>query len=163
MEAAVPLDPKLLIAAPLWNTLLSELHRRTEGRHESGAFLLGTKADDHREVQQVVYYDQLDPCAYSSGVVILHAASFGPLWDICRARNLSVVADIHLHPRQAWQSEADRTNPMIARAGHLALIAPWFARPPVSLPSLGFFEYRGDHQWRDLSGPEIRRYLIIKK
>jgi proteasome lid subunit RPN8/RPN11 len=163
MEAAVPLDPKLFIAAPLWRTLLSELHRRTEGRHESGAFLLGTKADDHREVQQVVYYDQLDPRAYSSGVVILHADSFGPLWDMCRARNLSVVADIHLHPRQAWQSEADRTNPMIARAGHLALIAPWFARPPVSLASLGFFEYRGDHQWRDLSGPEIRRYLIIKK
>ena len=157
------LDPKLFIPAPLWSSLLSELHRRTEGCHESGAFLLGTKAEYHREVQQVVYYDQIDPRAYSSGVVILHADSFGPLWDLCRARNLAVVADIHVHPRRAWQSDADRQNPMIARAGHLALIVPWFARPPVSLPSLGLFEYRGDHQWRDLSGREISRYLIIKE
>lgn len=159
----MPLDPKLLIAKPLWGSLLSELHRRTEDRHESGAFLLGTKADDHRKVQQVVYYDQLDPRAYSSGVCILHADSFGPLWDLCRARNLAVVADIHVHPCPAWQSEADRRNPMIARAGHLALIVPWFARPPVSLPSLGFFEYRGNHQWRDLSGRNVGRYLIIQE
>ena len=86
----MPLDPKLLIAAPLWSTLLSELHRRTEGRHESGAFLLGTKADDHREVQQVVYYDQLDSARLQQRrLVILHADSFGPLWDMCRTRNLS--------------------------------------------------------------------------
>ena len=156
-------DLKLIIAGLLWRTLLSELHRRTEGHHESGAFLLGTKADDHRQAEQLVYYDELDPRAYSSGVVILHADSFGPLWDLCRARNLAVVADIHVHPRLAWQSEADRQNPMIARAGHLALIVPWFARPPVSLPSLGFFEYRGDHQWRDLSGRDVRRHLVIKE
>lgn len=154
-------DTKLVISAPLWRDLLADLHRRTEGYHESGAFLLGKKAADHREVQHVVYYDQLDANAYSSGVVILHAASFGPLWDLCRARNLAVVADIHVHPREAWQSGADRRNPMIARAGHLALIVPWFARPPVSLPSLGFFEYRGDHQWRDLGGPDIGQYLIF--
>jgi proteasome lid subunit RPN8/RPN11 len=155
-------DPKLIISPARWQALLAELHRRTEGRHESGAFLLGTKADSHRQVEQVVYYDELDPDAYRSGVVILHAASFGPLWDICRARGLSVVADVHVHPKQAFQSEADRQNPMIARAGHLALIVPWFARPPVGLESLGFFEYLGSHQWRDFSGRAVTQSLIIK-
>ena len=151
-----------MISQALWQVLLAELYRRTEGRHESGAFLLGTIVDGHRMVAQVVYYDELDPDAYRSGVVILHAASFGPLWDICKARDLSVVADIHVHPKQAFQSEADRQNPMIARAGHLALIVPWFARPPVELESLGFFEYRGSHLWRDFSGRAVAQSLIIK-
>jgi proteasome lid subunit RPN8/RPN11 len=154
-------DAKLAIPPALWQELLKSLHARTRGRHESGAFLLGTKASDHRRVQHIVYYDELDPAAYRTGVCILHAKSFGPLWELCRARGLSVVADIHVHPLQAWQSEADRRNPMIAQTGHLALILPWFARPPVKLEEMGFFEYLGSHQWRDLSGRKIAQRLVF--
>ena len=157
------MQPETILSFPpmLWHNLIDELHRRTEGQHESGAFLLGKRSGDCREVLSVVFYDELDTEAYSEGVVILHAASFGSLWDICRARELTVVADIHVHPRRAWQSEADRQNPMIARAGHLALIVPWFAQPPVSLETLGFFEYQGSHQWRDLSGHNVVRYIAF--
>lgn len=154
-------DPKLMIPSLLWNDLLADLHRRTRGRHESGAFLLGTKSEARREVQHIVYYDDLDPGAYRTGVVILYAESFGPLWEICRAKSLSVVADIHVHPRQAWQSEADRRNPMIAQTGHLALILPWFARPPVNFGEVGLYEYLGNHQWRNFSGRSVGRYLVF--
>jgi hypothetical protein len=140
---------------------LSELEGRTETCHESGAFLLGHARDHGREVEQIVYYDDLDPNAYDSGVVVLHAASFGKLWDLCRTCKLSVIADIHVHPEEAWQSLADRNNPMIAQRGHLALIVPDFARKPLHLDSLGFFEYLGEHRWRNLSGKRIRRFLHI--
>lgn len=154
-------DPVLRIPAPCWRTLLGELHRRTREIHESGAFLLGRTGQDSRAVEHIVYYDDLDPQAYRTGVVVMHGASFGPLWDLCRSRKLSVVADIHVHPEGAWQSFADRDNPMIAQRGHLALIVPYFARPPVRLESLGFFEYYGSHRWRDLSGRHIGRHLHI--
>jgi proteasome lid subunit RPN8/RPN11 len=159
MGAAVSHEPLLKINPAMWRTLLEELHHRTGEVHESGAFLLGCADAAGRTVTKVLYYDELDPHAYRTGVVVMHAASFGPLWDICRANNLSVVADIHVHPKGAWQSRADRENPMIAKRGHLALIVPWFARPPVLIEELGFFEYRGAHKWRDLGGPEIARHL----
>ena len=154
-------DPVLRIPLPKWQSLLGELHRRTRGIHESGAFLLGSIGQDARIVEHVVYYDDLDPHAYRTGVVVMHGASFGPLWELCRSRNRSVVADIHVHPEGAWQSIADRNNPMIAQRGHLALIVPYFARPPVRLESRGFFEYQGSHRWRDLGGRQIGRYLHI--
>ena len=50
---------------------------------------------------------------------------------------------------------------MIATTGHLALIVPDFARPPVMLERLGFFEYCGSHRWRSLGGPQISRNLRI--
>lgn len=146
---------------PLWQTLIAELHRRTEGRHESGAFLLGHVNDAGRTIERVVYYDDLDPHAYRTGVVVMHAASFGRLWDLCRSVRLSVVADIHVHPEGAWQSIADRDNPMIALSGHLALIVPHFARPPVPIGSLGLYEYLGKHRWRDFSGDRVSRCLRI--
>ena len=145
----------------MWPELLRELHRRTEELHESGAFLLGHAAGPGRRVSDAVFYDDLDPGAYRTGIVVLHAASFGALWDRCRSTGLSVVADIHVHPGAAFQSRADRNNPMIATAGHLALIVPEFARRPVMPEKLGFFEYRGSHRWRSLGGQKISRFLRI--
>jgi len=60
------------------------LWRRSEGRHESGAFLLGRQAGKRRQVLRALFYDELDPDAYSSGVCILTGRSFGKLWKICR-------------------------------------------------------------------------------
>ena len=154
-------EPKLTIPSVLWDELLRELHRRTEERHESGAFLLGQPGEQGRRVVDTVFYDDLDPDAYRTGIVVMHASSFGALWDRCRSSGLSVVADIHVHPRAAFQSRADRRNPMIATTGHLALIVPNFARPPVVPKNLGFFEYRGSHRWRPLGGSKISRSLRI--
>ena len=50
---------------------------------------------------------------------------------------------------------------MIAMTGHLALIVPNFARSPMALEELGFFEYLGSHRWRSLGGTQISRFLRI--
>lgn len=155
-------DPILTIPSGVWDRLLNELHTRTCELHESGAFLLGHMDAGRRRVERVVYYDDLDPRAYSSGLVVMHAASYGPLWDMCKKSGLSVVADIHVHPRLAFQSLADQCNPMVALPGHIALIVPFFARPPVILENLGFFEYCGSHRWRTLGGPMIGNHLSIE-
>jgi hypothetical protein len=162
MEAAVLPDPTLQMRRSLWLGLGAELHRRTEGSHESGAFLLGTRADADREATAIIYYDDLDPRAYDTGVCVLHADAFGRLWDRCAEMSLVVVADAHVHPRGAWQSLSDRGNPMIARPGHLALILPLMARPPVRRWSVGLYEYLGDHRWRPHGGRHVARVLKIE-
>lgn len=143
----------------IWCKLTSELHRKGGGVHESGAFLLGHRAGDIRTVTDLVFYDELDPQAYATGVCVLHADAFSKLWAICRARRLTVVADIHTHPGAAFQSHSDRTNPMVAREGHIAIIAPDFAAAPVSRERLGIFEYCGSHQWIDCSPAKRRGYF----
>ncbi|AWO92681.1 MULTISPECIES: hypothetical protein [Bradyrhizobium] len=155
-------DPTLRMRRNLWLALGAELHRRTEGRHESGAFLLGTRAAAEREATALVYYDDLDPRAYSTGICVLHADAFGRLWDRCAEMSLVVVADAHVHPRGARQSLSDRDNPMIARPGHLALILPLLARPPVRRWSIGLYEYLGDHRWRSHGGRQVDRVLKIE-
>lgn len=142
----------LHIARPLWNELTSELHRRTENCHESGAFLLGRRTQDERRALKLVYYDELDHAAYDSGVCILHADAFSRLWDRCSELEMTVVADAHVHPLGAGQSSSDRQNPMIARAGHIAIILPRMAKPPIRRWSVGVYEYLGDHRWQPRGG-----------
>lgn len=162
MEAAVLLlEPQLHMPSRLWVSLTDTLHAKTRGIHESGAFLLGTVDGRHRHVRDIVYYDELDPHAYESGVVILHAASFGPLWSRCRKAGLQVVADVHLHGGSAGQSRADMEHPMIAQKRHLAMILPDFARAPIKPERIGLYQYRGRHRWRDIGHRRIARHLKI--
>jgi proteasome lid subunit RPN8/RPN11 len=155
-------DEPLSIAPAGWDALVGALHERTQGVNESGAFLLGRIEASRRRVVRPVYYDELDPGAYRHGIVEIHADSFTALWAICRAEQLAVVADVHVHPWQAWQSLSDRENPMIARAGHLAMILPWFAQPPIEPREIGLYRYRGGHCWDDLSGRRMHRHFLLE-
>ena len=147
IRAFVAPDHRLSMPKAMWRTMLAELRRRGGGRTEAGAFLLGQMEGARRRVTAIVYYDQLDPGAYTSGVCVLQGDAFARLWQHCREHRLTVVADIHTHPAQAFQSGSDRTNPMVAREGHIAIIVPDFASEPVAQEELGIFEYRGEHKW----------------
>ncbi len=142
-----------------WRWLINELYRRGKNRHEAGAFLLGCERGERLEVIETVFYDDLDPDAYATGVCVLHGEAFAKLWSICRERQLTVVADVHTHPGAAFQSESDRTNPMVARAGHIAIIVPQFARSVPSAQDLGVYEYCGDHKWNDRTHPRSKNYF----
>ncbi|MEW6449203.1 MAG: Mov34/MPN/PAD-1 family protein [Pseudomonadota bacterium] len=144
-------EHRLSCAFASWRRLVHELDRRGQRRHEAGAFLLGTTREGRHEVHDIVFYDDLDPHAYDTGVCILHGDAFAKLWALCRERGLSVIADVHTHPGAGFQSYSDRTNPMVARKGHIAIILPDFARWPVNTKRVGIFEYSGDHTWIDRS------------
>lgn len=141
--------------------MLQELERRGEHRHEAGAFLLGAKKDGRLNVKDTVFYDELDPATYRTGACVLHGDAFAKLWTLCRQRDLTVVADVHTHGGAAIQSYEDRTNPMVARAGHVAIIVPNMAKPPVRHEDLGVYEYRGHHEWADRSGKRASRFFYV--
>ena len=90
--------PLLYLPRRLWADCTTQLHRRGRGVHESGCFLLGTVKWSKRIATRCVFYDELDPRAYASGVCILDGVAFSKLWELCRAEGLAVVADVHSHP-----------------------------------------------------------------
>jgi proteasome lid subunit RPN8/RPN11 len=135
----------------IWQAGIAELWRRGDGQRESGAFLLGQRQHGRAAIQRFIFYDDVEPGCLATGIVRLDGTGFGQLWQICRTLHLEVIADIHTHPERAYQSASDRAHPMIAQAGHLAIIIPHFARPPVKIAHLGIFLYQGTHRWEDLS------------
>lgn len=138
--------PDLSIAPPIWQDLLAGLRSRGRGRRESGAFLLGP-AGPSRRITSIVFYDEIDPAAFDTGIIVIDGGSMGALWRMCRERGEVVLADVHTHPGGAGQSESDRLHPMIAETGHVALIVPRFAMEPVSLGEIGLYRYLGGFRW----------------
>lgn len=161
IRALVAPAHRLACTSALWRGLLSELERRGQGRRESGAFLLGTIRGDRRRIVEFACYDDLDGRCLDSGIVVFDGTWFGPLWERCRTRGLSVVADVHTHRDAPVQSELDRTNPMIARAGHVAIIVANFARHRARASELGLYRYLGEHRWDDWSFERARQRFYI--
>lgn len=146
----------------VWLKLLRGLRERGRGVHESGAFLLGKReAGCPAHVHDFVLYDDLDTNSLSTGIVRFDGRYYGELWQICGARGLDVVADVHTHPGGEWQSGSDRDHPMIAQAGHLSLIIPNFARAPVSPRHVGMNRYLGNRTWQTIPNGARSSFLFL--
>lgn len=153
--------PLLEAPAQLWTELLSHLRLQGAGIRESGAFLLGQKAEAHRVMMCFLPYEHLQADALHDDYVSLSAASFAKLWDLCRTEGLGVVADVHTHRLEAGQSHSDRANPIVALKGHIAIIVPRFAQGNVRLQDLGMYVYEGNHTWAAYSGFDVGRLLRL--
>jgi proteasome lid subunit RPN8/RPN11 len=146
----------------LWRRLLASLRERgRHGRRESGAFLLGRRRDGRARITEFVLYDDLDPHCLDTGIVRFDGSYFGDLWRICKERDLKVVADVHTHPAGSQQSDSDRDHPMITSAGHIALIVPYFAVPPVRRVDVGMYRYLGAKRWETVLRNQRRRFFQI--
>lgn len=151
LRAATGRPPRLICAPRVWHQGVDELHRRTGGWRESGAFLLGTVYGKTRRIQQFLFYDDIDPTCFARGIVEFDGGKFGLVWQKCREMNMDVVADVHVHPHHFGQSGSDRHNPMMPEAGHLALILPDYAARARMPGKIGVYEYLGARKWRDHS------------
>ncbi len=151
LRAAKGDDPKLVCGSRLWNRGVDELRRRAGGKRESGAFLLGTTKGNIRRICQFLFYDDIDPTCFNNGIVEFDGSKFGIVWQKCRDVNMTVVADVHVHPCGFGQSGSDRANPMIPNIGHLAIILPHYAKRARLPGGIGIYEYLGSRRWLDYS------------
>lgn len=144
--------PRLTCSAAVWRAGVAELARRTlNARREAGAFLIGSDDGKTRRIREFIYYDDIDPYALVTGIVHFNGNKFAKLWEICRERGHAVVADVHVHPADYGQSSSDRDQPVIPRAGHLAIIIPDFAAHRTEPGGIGLYEYLGSKRWRSHS------------
>lgn len=146
----------------LWRRLCRRLRERGRNEtRESGAFLLGHQTGDRARIVDFALYDDLDPASLDTGIVRFDGRHFGKLWALCEEKRLMVVADVHVHPGGVGQSASDRAYPMIAVAGHIALILPRFARPPLPRRKIGMYRYLGRKRWQVVPPMERRGFFHI--
>jgi hypothetical protein len=154
----------LTIDKSLFTQLASELARRGRGECETGAFLLaraGQEAGRRARVIAVAYYDDLEPGCLTGGITFT-ADGYTALATLCRRDGLQVAADIHTHPlHDVRQSPTDAAHPMTALRGHIALIAPRYARGVTSPADLGVHVLQAGGQWQSAYGRDATRIVRL--
>jgi hypothetical protein len=88
----------IIVPILLWRRLLRELHRRGDGRRESGAFLLRARGAGQGRITRFVCYDDLDPASCQSGAIACER--------LCRALGVLSREGGRGHRRRAYPSRA---------------------------------------------------------
>jgi proteasome lid subunit RPN8/RPN11 len=161
MPAFVRRHSRVRMSRAQWSEMTAELGRRAGGIRESGAFLLANVSDGRPVVRRVVYFDDLDPASLNGGVS-LNSAAFAKLWRLASSQELHVIADVHTHPANfVHQSAIDLANPMVAMAGHVAIVVPHLAARRLEPSDCGVHVYLGNHQWRESLGRQALGLLYV--
>ena len=77
-------------------------------------------------------------------------------------QGMTLIAQLHSHPGEAYHSATDDTFPIATAVGSLSLVVPDFARNPFSLERCAVYRLAGDGSWIELSDAETRALIAIE-
>lgn len=74
---------------------------------------------------------------------------------------LSLIAQIHSHPDEAYHSEADDNYAIITKAGGLSIVVPHFGNSESYFEKSAFYRLYPDTGWIELSKEQILNLLQL--
>ncbi len=81
-----------------------------------------------------------------------------------RFAKLSLVVQVHSHPRRAFHSEIDDANTVVRHEGALSIVVPFFGRkttPATFVEHSAFFSLTSDDKWKEVERDDVASYLKI--
>lgn len=75
---------------------------------------------------------------------------------------LSLIAQIHSHPTEAYHSTTDDTYPIATTVGCLSLVVPDFAARPFNLKECAVYRLQPTARWLELTQSEVESLITIK-
>jgi hypothetical protein len=65
--------------------------------------------------------------------------------------NMSLIAQIHSHPSEAYHSDTDDAYPIVATLGGISIVVPDFASGPIDLHNCAVYRLSPDAIWIELN------------
>lgn len=147
------LVPESVVAASL-----DVLQEAGAGRRECVVLWLGRRAATEIRVVQAYRPVQIAAQDYFR----LPRESIAALFDVLRAQELMVAAQVHTHPAQAFHSAADDQWAIVRHVDALSLVLPYFAtdtRVSSFFDHSAVFRLSPQNNWCEVAGTDVARYL----
>jgi hypothetical protein len=75
--------------------------------------------------------------------------------------NISVIAQIHSHPGEAYHSSLDDTFPIAATVGSFSLVIPYFARETFNIKNCAIYRLNHQSLWKSINSDDVDRIIQI--
>ena len=83
------------------------------------------------------------------------------LADHLADHGLVLPAQVHSHPGDAYHSEADDADPIVATLGGVSIVVPDFASGPVSPSTWAVYRLVPSEGWVELTADEVDDLIVI--
>ena len=136
---------------------------QTAGKHglEGIALFAGYEKEKEFSVTQTIIPEQT---AYRLELGLMYAVDADELHRInvwLYENNLSIVAQIHSHPNEAYHSATDDAYPIVATKGGISIVVPRFAVDPIDIRNWAVYRLSSENCWVELSYSETKKLIQI--
>jgi hypothetical protein len=76
---------------------------------------------------------------------------------------MTLIAQLHSHPTEAYHSTTDNTFPIATTTGCLSLVLPHFARQPFSLVQCAVYRLHPTRGWIELDADQVQRLIRLEE
>lgn len=132
-----------------------------EKRVEGVALFAGFEKDNVFCITQTIIPKQT---AYSLEFGLLYAVDADELHRInvwLYENKLSIIAQIHSHPNEAYHSDTDDAYPIVATKGGISIVVPRFAVDSVDIKNWAVYRLSSENDWIELSYSETEKIIQI--
>ena len=132
-----------------------------EKRVEGVALFAGFEKDNEFCITQTIIPKQT---AYRLELGLLYAVDGEELHRInvwLYENNLSIIAQIHSHPNEAYHSDTDDAYPIVATKGGISIVVPRFAVDPIDIKNWAVYRLSSENDWVELSYSETKKIIQI--
>ena len=146
MDQDKRLIKKLQVPRHVVVTTLERLQRSGSKQHEGVVLWLGVRFTDPMQIKSV--YEPTHQAA--DGYFHIPPHGMEALMEQLDRQGLSVLSQVHTHPREAFHSRADDHRALVRHLGALSLVLPYFANtttPENFLRMVAAFTLNRANQW----------------
>lgn len=138
-------------------------HLQHMGRHGLEGFALwaGTRNGDSFTVTHPVIPRQRGIRTDSGVCVVLESGELHRLNVWLYQNSLSLVAQIHSHPAEAYHSETDDSLPVATAVGSFSLVVPYFAMRPFSIAGCAVYRLSTSAEWVEVPTPDAESIFTV--
>ncbi len=129
---------------------------------EGFALWAGQRDGSTFNVQQTIIPHQIG-LRFSQGVcVTVGAEELHRINVWLYQHNMTLVAQLHSHPTEAYHSDTDDAFPIATTVGSLSLVVPYFAQDPFSIAQCAVYQLQPGAGWVELLQDDVRRLIRIE-
>lgn len=153
------------IVLPLEHITSVYEHLRYMGKHgaEGVAVWAGIFSSDQEFVIQKTIIPKQKSFISNSGLhYLVDGDEMFRLGELLHASGLSLIAQIHSHPGEAYHSETDDAYPIVTKAGAISIVVPDFASAPFTIENWAVYMLSKSGEWKKLPKEKIRNLINIK-
>lgn len=152
---------KIIIPIKCIKTAYELMRCAGENRVEGVALFAGYEKGNEFYISQTIIPEQT---AYKLELGLLYAVGADELHRInvwLYENNLTIIAQIHSHPNEAYHSETDDTYPIVATKGGISIVVPRFAKDPMNIKNWAIYRLSSENRWIELNYSQIEKIIKI--
>ncbi len=135
----------------LVDNIYKEIQETGTDGYERLALCAGEKTEKEFIITRVIYPKQMLRKTLSGVSFHVSGEELERIGDLLYENQLSLIAQVHSHPKEAYHSEADDNYAIITRTGGLSIVIPDFGKSDSHFEKSAFYRLYPDTGWTHLT------------